>query len=425
LARPTPPHITRPECDLANIRHIPPMTALALFAWISLAIALQVAVFFGSRFSGHWRRYRQLELAAPEPAAWRGLRNFRVAQRAVENRDGSVCSFHLLPEDGLPLPSFQPGQFLTFEVDLPEGDKMVRCYSLSDAPHPDHYRVSIKRVPSPPGQPNLPPGRSSKHFHDHVAVGTTVRVRAPSGHFYLEPGTAPIVLIAGGIGITPMLSMLNWSLAQQPEREVWLFYGVRNGREQVLREHLESQSSRYGSFHLHICHSEPLPDEVAGRDYHHAGRVGIDLLRLQLPLDQYQFYVCGPGPMMSSIVAGLEDWGVPDARIHFEAFGPASVKRRKTVAETAASTPNADLLVGFTKSGKQIPWRAAAGSLLEFAEREGIKVDSSCRAGACGTCQTTIVAGDVEYQQAPDYDPRPGTCLLCVCVPKTGLTLEA
>jgi hypothetical protein len=412
------------------------MTALSLFAWISLAIALQVAIFLGFRFSRHWQHYRQLELAAPEadivpaiadnsalPAVWRGTRKFCVAQRVVEDQGASVCSFHLVPEDGQALPSFHPGQFLTFELDMPEGDRLVRCYSLSDAPHPDHYRVSIKRLPPPPGQTNLPPGRSSNHFHDRVAVGTTLSVRAPSGHFYLEPGTAPVVLIAGGIGITPLLSMLNWSLAQQPEREVWLFHGVRNGREQVMRAHLESQASRHGSFHLHICHSDPLPDEVVGRDYHHAGRISIDLLRLQLPLHQYQFYICGPGPMMASMVAGLEDWGVPDARIHFEAFGPVSVQRRKPggVAVVAAS----DISITFAKSGKQLRWDNDASNLLEFAEREGIKVDSSCRGGACGTCQTTIVDGEVAYLQVPDHDPEPGTCLMCVCVPKTSVTLEA
>lgn len=404
------------------------MSTLSLFVWISLAIAVQVAVFAGIKLSHHRQRYRQLGLAVPEvaaesAAAWRGLRQFRVARRVVEDQGGAVCSFHLVPEDGQPLPSFHPGQFLTFELGMPEGDKLIRCYSLSDAPHSDHYRVSIKRVPSPAGQPELPPGRSSNHCHDRIVVGSTLNVRAPSGHFYLESGSVPIVLIAGGIGITPMLSMLDWSLAQQPEREVWLFYGVRNGREQVMREHLESQARQHANFHLHICHSDPLPDEVVGRDYHHAGRVGIDLLRLQLPLNQYQFYVCGPGPMMASIVAGLEDWGVADARIHFEAFGPASVKRRKPVGASVSAA--ADISVTFAKSGKRLPWDGDAGNLLEFAEREGIKVDSSCRGGACGTCQTAIVAGEVTYPQAPDHDPEPGTCLLCVCVPKTSLTLEA
>ncbi|MBI4995518.1 MAG: 2Fe-2S iron-sulfur cluster binding domain-containing protein [Rhodocyclales bacterium] len=405
------------------------MTALALFAWISLAIALQLAIFLAIRFVGHWQRYRQLESVVADtadvpnagvaevlaaPAAWRGARTFRVARRVVEDRCASVCSFHLEPEDGQPLPTYHPGQFLTFELDMPEGDKLVRCYSLSDAPDPDHYRVSIKRVPS---------GRSSNFFHDHVAVGSTLSLRAPGGHFYLEAGSAPVVLIAGGIGITPMLSMLNWSLAQQPEREVWLFYGVRNSGEQVMREHLESQARRHANFHLHICHSDPLPAEVAGRDYHHAGRIGIDLLRLTLPLHAYQFYICGPGPMMASMVAGLEDWGVPDARIHFEAFGPASVKRRTP----ASPTPEAgtDIQVTFARTGTTATWRRSAGTLLEFAEQEGIPVDSSCRSGACGTCRTTITAGEVSYNQPPDYDPEPGMCLLCVCTPKTSVTLEA
>ena len=414
------------------------MTALALFAWIMLAICLQVAVALTIAFWRHWLRYRQLALAAPEDAAaaipvaapaaaptaaWRGARKFRVERKLVESLDAAICSFHLVPEDGRPLPSFMPGQFLTFELEMPEGDRLVRCYSLSDAPRSDHYRVSIKRLPPPPGQSHLPPGRSSNHFHDRVVVGSTLAARAPSGHFYLEPGSLPVVLIAGGIGITPMMSMLNWCLEQQPEREVWLFYGVRNGREIAMREHLESQASRHANFHLRICHSDPLPQEVAGRDYHHAGRVGIDLLRLQLPLHPYHFYICGPGPMMKSMVEGLEDWGVPDARIHFEAFGPASVKRRTSVAAEPVAAAS-DIVVTFAKSGKQVAWNGA-DNLLEFAEAAGIKVDSSCRGGACGTCQTTITAGEVFYRQPPDHDPEPGACLLCVCAPKTNVTLEA
>ncbi len=417
------------------------MTTLSLFAWIALAIVLQVAVFLGYRFSRHWQRYRQLERAVPDtdaalvsrpgpameatsalPAGWHGLRSFRVTQRVVESTDASVCSFHLVPEDDQPLPAFHPGQFLTFELDMPEGERLIRCYSLSDAPRADHYRVSIKRLPAPPGK-QVPPGRSSNHFHDRIAVGSTLHVRAPGGHFYLEPGTAPVVLIAGGIGITPLMSMLEWSLEHQPEREIWLFYGVRNGHELAMRQRLESQASRYANFHLHLCFSDPQPGETAGRDYHHAGRVSLDLLRRLLPLKPFHFYICGPGPMMATMVEGLEDWGVPDAHIHFEAFGPASVKRRQIEAPETAEEPA--VMVTFARSGKQVPWRRAAGNLLDFAEQEGINVDSSCRGGACGTCRTTISAGEVVYHQPPDYDPEPGTCLLCVCTPKTNVTLEA
>jgi hypothetical protein len=130
--------------------------------------------------------------------------------------------------------------------------------------------------------------------------------------------------------------------------------------------------------------------------------------------------------MMESLVPALEDWGVPDARIHFEAFGPASVKRRTTTTAAVATAGNeTGIMVNFAKSGKQLPWQPASGSLLEFAEANGIAVNSGCRAGGCGSCQTTIQSGEVAYRQVPDFDPEPGSCLLCVCSPKTSVTLEA
>jgi len=235
------------------------------------------------------------------------------------------------------------------------------------------------------------------------------------------------VLIAGGIGITPLLSMLNWCVAAQPEREVWLFYGVRDGRELALKAHLESLAAAHPQFHLRRCFSQPRPEDVAGRDYEQRGRIDVERLRLQLPLKPYRFYLCGPTPMLEALVPALEDWGVPESRIHFEAFGPASIKRRHATASPSAAAPAAasDIVVTFGRSGKQVPWSVGAGSLLELAEAHGIAIDSGCRAGGCGCCQTTIRAGEVSYRQAPDYDPEPGTCLLCSCVPKTSVTLEA
>jgi hypothetical protein len=144
-----------------------------------------------------------------------------------------------------------------------------------------------------------------------------------------------------------------------------------------------------------------------------------------LPLKPYEFYICGPTPMMESLVIGLEEWGVPERRIHFEAFGPASIKRRPAVELPPSDATASDILVTFARSGKQLPWQPAAGSLLEFAEANGLAVDSGCRAGGCGTCQTTIKSGEVAYLKPPDYDPEPGSCLLCVCAPRTSVTLEA
>ena len=429
---------------LPETRYI--MTSLSLLLWILLGIALQVGLFIGISFWQHWQSYSRLKQGQPETeesitavtqskaevAGWSGFRSFKVAERIMEGAAQQICSFYLASQDGQTLPSFKPGQFLTFRLDVPKSDgdgieQITRCYSLSDAPQSDHYRVSIKRVPPPPGS-NHPCGRSSNFFHDHVQVGTILQVRAPAGHFHLEPGSNPIVLVAGGIGITPMLSMLNWCQRHQPEREVWLFYGVRNSKETAFAKHLKATAASNPNVHLRFCFSDPLPEDQPDRDFQHHGRVGVDLFRRELPLKPYHYYICGPAPMMETLVPALEDWGVPDAHIHFEAFGPASIKRRKpetAVADNAIAAPVGDITVTFAKSGKQAQWSPQSGSLLEFAESHGIPIDSGCRAGGCGTCQTTIRSGEVDYRQSPDYDPEPGSCLMCVCTPKTHVTLEA
>lgn len=422
------------------------MTSLGLLLWILLGISLQLGLFLGISFWQHWQSYSRLrqgrpdveepavEVAAPsqEVAGWSGFRSLQIARRVTEDAAQQICSFHLEPEDRQPLPAFLPGQFLTFRLEVPKADgsgneHITRCYSLSDAPRADHYRVSIKRVPPPP-RSDHPPGRSSNFFHDHIAVGTLLQVRAPSGHFHLDPGSGPVVLIAGGIGITPMLSMLNWCQTHQPAREVWFYLGVRNGKETAFAAHLNTIAAANHNVHLRLCFSDPLPEDQPGKDFQHHGRVGVDLLRMELPLKPYHYYICGPTPMLETLVPALEDWGVPDSHIHFEAFGPASIKRRKpelAVAEGAHAAPVSDITVTFAKSGKQAHWSPASGSLLEFAEAQGIVIDSGCRAGGCGTCQTTIRSGEVAYRQAPDFDPEPGNCLMCVCIPKTNVTLEA
>ena len=359
------------------------------------------------------------------------FRKFRVDRTVMEDACSSICSFFLVPEDGKPLPPFLPGQFLTFRLDLPaatgDTEQVIRCYSLSDAPRLDCYRVSIKRA-LPPFGSNVPPGRSSHYFHDHVSVGSLLQVRAPSGHFHIDRSDDPLVLIGGGIGITPMLSMLNWCLANQPGREVWLFYGVRNGSELMMKSHFDTLALSHTNFHLRVCFSAPQSDDVAGHDYHHQGRIDINLLRTQLPVKSYHFYICGPTPMLESLVPALEDWEVPDTHIHFEAFGPASIKRRSakdSVTDAQNEALANDIFVNFAQSGKQPQWPLFAGSLLELAESQGISVNSGCRAGGCGSCQTKLLSGEVAYRQPPDYDPEPGTCLLCVCSPKTSVTLEA
>jgi ferredoxin-NADP reductase len=422
------------------------MTTLTLLLWICLGIALQLILFLGLALRHHWKAYARIGASAPDehviasgneasgsvPSAWSGFRRMRVVRKVLEDPAGQICSFHLVAEDGRPLPDFRPGQYLTFRLPLANTDgtdaqALVRCYSLSDAPQPSHYRVSIKRVQAPRGL-DVPPGRGSNHFHDRVTEGSTVECRAPSGHFFLRADDTPAVLIAGGIGITPMMSMLNWCVAHQPDREVWLFYGVRNAREAAFLPQLEGMAKSHGRLQLRLCFSDPDDGDCPADVVHHQGRVDVALLRNALPLKPYHFYLCGPAPLMESLVPGLEDWGVPAERIHFEAFGPASVKRRCALpneTESLSATAVEPLTVRFERSGKTVQWTPAAGSLLDLAEAHGVAIDSACRAGACGSCQTVVRAGEVFYPQAPDFDPAPGACLMCTSMPKTDLVLEA
>lgn len=359
-------------------------------------------------------------------AAWSGYRDFVVQRRVFEDAGGAVCSFYLEPADGRPLPPYEPGQYLTFKLEIPDQAggpprDLVRCYSLSDRPRPDHYRISIKRVPALPGRADVPPGAASNHFHDCIREGARLSVRPPSGHFHLIEGGLPIVLIAGGIGITPLLSILNTLAHQGDPREVWLYYGVRDGSEQIMKAHLQTLREGHPGLHLHVCYSRPGAGDEPGRDYQHQGRLDPELLRRTLPFGRYAFYLCGPPAMMESLVPALEDLGVAPEDIHYEAFGPASLSPRQTPSEARAAEPA--IAVHFSRSGKKASWDPRSGSLLAFAENQGIRVESGCRAGSCGCCQTAVESGDVEYLQTPDADIAPGHCLLCIGKPAGDLTL--
>ncbi|MBF0354060.1 MAG: 2Fe-2S iron-sulfur cluster binding domain-containing protein [Alphaproteobacteria bacterium] len=409
------------------------MTALELFLYILCGIIVQIALFALLAFKRHWQKYdslkrRSSEIEESEPdvpmPSWEGFRDFRVVRKCFEDSSRSVCSFHLVPVDAKPLASFLPGQFLTFRLNVgdPSGDgkSITRCYSLSDRPGLDHYRISVKRLASP----GCPAGLSSNHLHDNIQEGSVLSAKAPSGLFHLRPGSSPVVLIAGGIGITPVLCMLNASLQSGSKREIWLFYGVRSGAEHVMKAHLEELAARHTNFRLRVCYSRPNPSDRTGQDFQHQGHVDLTLLRLNLSPKSYDFYVCGPRAMMETLVPSLHEWGVSSHRIHYEAFGPASLTQSANPTVPEQSSAQA-ISVTFSKSAKTLVWDNGSASLLDFAEKNGIRVDSGCRAGGCGTCQTPIESGEVEYLHTPDFDVEPGCCLLCSSRPSRDLVLSA
>lgn len=354
---------------------------------------------------------------------WDGFRKFVVARKVPETSD--VTSFYLEPHDKAPLPSFNPGQYLTFRLNIPGQPKpAIRCYSLSDAPKPEYFRVSIKRQGSPPNKPDAPPGLGSCYFHDQLDEGDIIDVRAPAGQFFIDPREeTPAVLIGGGIGLTPMMSMVNAIVEANPQREVWFFYGLRHGGEHVMGDHLRRIAADNPSIQLNVCYSAPRANvDRQGEHYTHGEQISIDLFKRLMPQNAAlaHFFLCGPPPMMQALVDGLLGWGVEVGRIHYEAFGPASVKSAGPKPEAKAGVAYE---VAFSRSEKKIVWDGKS-TLLELAEANGVRIDFGCRAGNCGTCITAIKQGNVDYPTKPGGAVEAGSCLACVAIPASNMVLD-
>ena len=416
---------------------------------IVLAASLQAAIFIFSyatrslSAARHEREYlHQFEAQATtvvrrvdairsirEPA-WDGKRTFRIAQCIHEDLNRDVCSFYLIPDDDGALPPFRPGQFLTFELPVPgEDHPVVRCYSLSDSPsEKKHYRVSIKRMKPPlNAEPGTPAGVASSYFHHRLWRGETVEAYAPAGDFYLDTTSdRPVVLIAGGIGMTPVISMMNWLVENQPEREVWLFYGVRNRNEHCMYDHLERIRYEYPNVGMVIAYSEPTDACELGVDYSVEGYIDLELIKYVLDPLTHEFYICGPGVMMDKIIPELIGGGVAREAINFEAFGPASISTGLDSEEDEADgASDKAFTVEFKRSGKIVEWTKSSGSILDLAEASGIKARCGCRAGNCGSCIISIASGAVGYSRPPTKDVDSDKCLPCIAKPASDLVLDA
>lgn len=173
-------------------------------------------------------------------------------------------------------------------------------------------------------------------------------------------------------------------------------------------------------FDLHVVYADPLADDVLGQDYDQTGFISLDLLKRTLPHGRHAFYLCGPDPMMKALIPALHGWGVAEADIHRESFGPQT-----DAPHPMPAAPGPSLTIGFRRSGRTLDWRGQDANLLDFAERNLIAVDSGCRSGSCGTCETRLISGRIAYATKPDHDIAPGHCLLCVGTPATALELDA
>lgn len=411
------------------------MSAGLLLAFILAAILLQLGI--GVGFGLRTRSSRTLAAAplaagfadALEPrGAWAGLRAFRVVRRVFEDPARSQCSFHLAPIDGAALAPFAPGQYLTLALTLAGATAadavrtLLRCYSISAGPSAAEFRITVKRAERPAGNPNLPSGLASAALLDRIGVGDALDVKAPAGQITFDPDAGiASVFVAGGIGIAPILCMLEAALAAPlPARALHLYYGVANGADHAFKQRLGELAAAHKGFRQTIFYTAPRDEDRIGVDFDRAGFIDIAVLRATLPAGRHRFYVCGPPGMMASLVPALLDWGVDKDDIRTESFGPSS----RGVAVPVAARAHASFEVQFGIAGRTIAWDASDANLLDFADRHGVALASGCRTGACGACQTRLVSGRVAYARTPDHAVAAGMCLPCVAVPLSDLRLE-
>ena len=363
-----------------------------------------------SLMTGSWAEVERRQKAARLAGQWRP---FRVSK--IVDESAVIRSFHLEPTDGAGIIPHAAGQFLPIRV-VPAGSPspLLRTYTLSVAPSDGIYRLSVKRE-----------GVVSSFLHDCVGEGDIIEGRAPDGGFVIDAAERrPVVLLAAGIGVTPLLAMLRHivheGLRTRRFRPTWFFYAARSKADRAFDTELtELVAAAKGAITLVrlLSHADGA---IEGRDYDAIGRIDETLLTKTLPFNDYDFYLCGPAAFAQSIYDNLRRLDVRDERVHAEAFGPASLNRSSDQSAAAEPLPPAARLpvpIVFAASGKEARWTSEAGSLLDLAETRGLSPEFSCRKGNCGTCRTRILKGTVTYAKSPSYKVRDGEALICIAVP--------
>ncbi len=254
---------------------------------------------------------------AKKPGGWEGFKTFRVIRKEKEST--IIASLYLAAADGAPLPTFKPGQYITVRATTPDGATTMRNYSLSDRPKKEWFRISVKRE-SPP-LADTPAGYVSNLLHDQIEVGDTIEIGPPCGEFFLDLGNRhdrPLVLLAAGVGITPIMSILLSALESMPDRRIVLVHAALNEDVQAFRTTLEALAARHPA--LQVFHRYSDTGSRSGNAS--TGLVTSDYLEGLLPGRDADYFFCGPQVFMVSIYHDLLKWGIPASQVHFEFFGP-------------------------------------------------------------------------------------------------------
>jgi ferredoxin-NADP reductase len=317
--------------------------------------------------------------APPRAEPWSGL--LRVARIFQETAD--VKTYRFTPPEGGPLPfSYLPGQFLSLTVR--QADKPVRrSYTIASSPtQRDYVEITVKRVEQ---------GVVSGYLHDKVKEGDRLEVSAPFGSFTFTGKEADsIVLIGGGVGITPLMTVIRYLTDHGWPQDIFLLYSCRTSRDFIFREELEYLQRRYANLHVVASMTRAAGTEWMGP----TGRLTRELIAQSVPdIAARLIHLCGPPPMMEAVKGILTDLRVPPERVRTESFILARGKPEpeRQVLETK---PAPAATVTFAKSGKSAPLPPGR-TVLEVAEGIGVEIPNVCRMGVCGVCKTRLLSGSV------------------------------
>lgn len=257
--------------------------------------------------------------AESAPGGWGGFKDFIVDKKVKES--DVITSFYLKPKDGSKLPTFIPGQYITIKIDIEQEEYThLRQYSLSDRPGLDYFRISVKREDAL--EEGYPKGVVSNDLHELFNEGDTIPITAPAGDFYLDMESEDrVILISGGVGQTPLLSMLNTIIDKQPNRQVYFIHAAMNSHVHAFKDYVKEIAEKHENVHSFVFYQHPTDEDRSSHNFDHEGYISLQTLQEILPSNEGQFYFCGPEPFMRGINKSLKEWNVRTENIHYEFFG--------------------------------------------------------------------------------------------------------
>ncbi len=381
---------------------------------------------------------------------------WRVMEVAEIIDESADCrSFYLIDPYRQSLPDFRPGQHLMIRPALAGAYQTTRCYSLSSSPDSRYWRITVKRQDRDENPPSATVAHGSsdlKHkaaklagsrngglstwLHESIGVGDCLLVGGPNGHFALAADNPrPIVLLAAGVGITPMASMLRWSMLHTPHRPVRLLYQAKDLNHWPLGQTLHKSTTKFSACRVVSYFSRAKQADLApligqavfteqaehvSQSEYALGKFNSSHALQALPEQDCDYFLCGPNAWMASLRSDLMAAGVSEQRVHWESFGSTAQPNSATSTEPANK-----LAVRFEASRVNAQWSSPDQSLWELARENQVEIPSGCLSGVCGCCRVRLLAGEVAYDREIAIELADNECLACVARPKTDCRIDA